>query len=219
MKTSTLFVAAAVSLQLLLSFHQAEGLFFTSLALLPFGALASLGGLAAIKVAIAMKLLGHLGWFKVSRYGVGLRASIDNQKFPERLVPAPPKSKGLFDGPSIKVPVNILPYVLGVPFKKATTFKLPGKDFVLRADQSAKLASSHSSYTSHGAAGIDGTKWSFLQHAGNLKTPLVNVDDRKKVSYKVRVRSKYLRIRALAVGASLLPNLLSCRGRGRLRQV
>ncbi|CAN7942065.1 unnamed protein product, partial [Ixodes hexagonus] len=79
--------------------------------------------------------------------------------------------------------VAILPYVLGVPFKKAP-FKLPGKDFVLHADQSANLAASHGSFSSHSEAGVNGPKWSFVQHAGNLKTPLVNVDGRKKISIK-----------------------------------
>lgn len=183
MKTSTLTCATAVVVQTLLYYDSAEGLFLGTLALLPFSALASLGGLAGLKLAIAMKLLGHLGWWKVSRHGVGLRASIQNDKLPERFVPEPPKPHhGIFGGPTIRVPLALIPYFLGGHGKKWSPFKMPGSDFALLVDHSGNLDSSKVKFRSRSSAGVDGTKGSFLQASGNLKSPVVNVAAKKIVA-------------------------------------
>ena len=77
MRLSTL--VAAVFLALLVA-QTTDGLFLTSLAMLPISAITSIGGIAGLKLPMAMKILDMLGWFKVSRYGVGLRAGIESSK-------------------------------------------------------------------------------------------------------------------------------------------
>ncbi|KAH7981236.1 hypothetical protein HPB49_022486 [Dermacentor silvarum] len=44
-----------------------DSLFLSSLTLLPISAIVSLGGIGGLKLAIAMKILGMLGWWDVSR--------------------------------------------------------------------------------------------------------------------------------------------------------
>ncbi|CAN7986000.1 unnamed protein product [Ixodes hexagonus] len=187
MRSTTLYAFAFVLLNVILPCHEAGAFFLTSLALLPLTSIIGLGGLAGLKLAIAMKILGHLGWWNVSRYGVGLRTSIENDKLPEPVGPLPAKPQGIFHGlhgPTIKIPVALLPYFLGGHFKSPGFFKLPAKDFSLLATQNFHLDAHKLKLSSQGAAGVNGVKESFVQAHGNLQSPLVNVDARKKATLK-----------------------------------
>lgn len=185
MRSTTFFAFAAfVLLNIVLPCHEVGALFLTSLALLPITSIIGLGGLAALKLAIAMKLLGHLGWFNVSRYGVGLRTSIENDVLPNPVGPLPPKPQGFFHGPTIKIPVALLPYFIGGHFKSPGSFEFPAKDFSLLAKQDLHLDSHKLKVSSQGAAGVNGVKGSFVQTHGNLQSPLVNVDSVKKATLK-----------------------------------
>ncbi|KAG0436207.1 hypothetical protein HPB47_018079 [Ixodes persulcatus] len=184
MRSITLYAFAFVLLNVILPCHEAGAFFLTSLALLPLTSIIGLGGLAGLKLAIAMKLLGHLGWWNVSRYGVGLRTSIENDKLPEPLGPMPPKPHGLFHGRTIKIPIALLPYFFGGHFKSPGSFTLPAKDFSLLARQSFHLDGHKLKLSSQGAAGVNGAKGSFVQAHGNMESPLVNIDARKKATLK-----------------------------------
>ncbi|XP_077514399.1 uncharacterized protein LOC144125150 [Amblyomma americanum] len=183
MKPTLLFAVAAI---LVLTLPQeADSLFLSSLALLPVSAIVSLGGFVGLKLAIAMKILGMLGWFDVSRYGVGLRASIDDDKLPDRVVPLP-KPRNIFPGPTISVPVAMLPYFIGGKFKGPSAIRLPVKDFMMLANQSVQFDSPSVRFSSDGAASVKGTKGSSLHASGKLKSPLVNVEARKTAMLRGR---------------------------------
>ncbi|KAL3243794.1 hypothetical protein MRX96_047379 [Rhipicephalus microplus] len=109
MKLATLVATAFLAL---LVAQNANGLFLTSLALLPISTITSIGGLAGLKLTIAMKLLDMLGWFKVIRYEKGLQAGIESNKLPDRVV-LHAEAKDIFPGPTISFQVAPVPYLIG----------------------------------------------------------------------------------------------------------
>ncbi|KAH9362008.1 uncharacterized protein LOC144171555 [Haemaphysalis longicornis] len=174
-----------VAVLVLVSLEGADALFLSTLSLLPISAIVSLGGVGGLKLAIAMKILGMLGWWDVSRYGVGLRASIENNRLPERVVPLP-KPQSIFSGPTISVPIALLPYFIGGRLKSPTSIRLPVKDFVLLANQSARFESPKVKFSSEGSATVKGTKGSQVHASGEFRSPLVNVEAEKTATLRGR---------------------------------
>ncbi|XP_064482486.1 uncharacterized protein LOC135395176 [Ornithodoros turicata] len=179
MKTSFLIAAAFLILTCLLGVE----------APLPsaLGTVIALGGAAGIKLAVAMKILRYLGFFDISRYGVGLRASVENEALPETVVPAPLRSPGLGSGPTISVPVAVLPFLLGQGItdkvaKKKEGVNSIGQDFRLEASQSASWDDDKFKISEHGDASLDGSKGAAVQFGGNLRSPIVNADTLQKAS-------------------------------------
>ncbi|KAH6943809.1 hypothetical protein HPB50_027492 [Hyalomma asiaticum] len=175
----------AVAFLALVVAHTAEGLFLTSLALLPLSAIASVGGIAGLKLALAMKVLDMLGWFSVSRYGVGLRAGIESSKLPDRVVPRP-KPQGFFSGPTISIPIAAVPYFLGGGIQKPLSVRLPIKDFVMLANATTDFDSPKVKFSSGGTASVKGNKGSSLHVSSSLKSPLVNMEARKRATIRGR---------------------------------
>lgn len=184
MKPSTLLTAAILALYVS---GGADALFLTSLALLPITAITSLGGIAGLKLAIAMKILGMLGWWNVSRYGVGLRADIESNKLPDRLVPLP-KPKSIFSGPTISVPIAALPYFIGGRVQKPLTVRLPVKDFVMLANATTRFDSPKVMFSSRGSASVRGNKGSALHASETLKTPFLNMEAQQAATLRVSSR-------------------------------
>ncbi|KAH7981584.1 hypothetical protein HPB52_000014 [Rhipicephalus sanguineus] len=162
----------------------ADSMFLSSLALLPISAIVSLGGVGGLKLAIAMKILGMLGWWDVSRYGVGLRASVESNKLPERVVPLP-KPQSVFSGPTIPVPIASLPYIIGGHHMKPVPVRLPAKKFFLLANQATRFDSPKVKFSGNGFASGRGTKGSMVHASGDLKTPLINVEAEKTATLRV----------------------------------
>ncbi|KAH6946616.1 hypothetical protein HPB50_014207 [Hyalomma asiaticum] len=163
----------------------AESLFLTGLALLPISAIASLSGIGGLKLAVAMKILGMLGWWDVSRYGVGLRASVESNKLPARVVPFP-KPQSLVSGPTIAVPIALLPHIIDGHYLKTVPVRLPAKNFFLLANQTARFDSPKLEFSGDGFASVRGTKGSMVHASGELKSPLVSVEAKKTATLRGR---------------------------------
>ncbi|KAL1428881.1 hypothetical protein MTO96_016636 [Rhipicephalus appendiculatus] len=176
------FVAAILVIGALPS---ADSLFLSSLALLPISAIVSLGGVGGLKLAIAMKILGMLGWWDVSRYGVGLRASVESNKLPERVVPLP-KPQIVFSGPTIPVPIALLPHIIGGHHVKTVPVRLPAKKFFLLANQATRFDSPKVKFSGGGFASVRGTKGAMVHASGELKTPLINMEAKKTATLRGR---------------------------------
>ncbi|KAL3226856.1 hypothetical protein MRX96_048903 [Rhipicephalus microplus] len=182
MKLSTLVATAFLAF---LVVQSANGMFLTSFALLPISAITSIGGIAGVKLAIAMKLLDRLGWFKVSRYGVGLRAGIESNKLPDRVVPRP-DPKGFFSGPTISVPIAALPYLIGGARQKPLSLRLPVKDFKMLANATTNFDSPKVKFSSSGSASVKGDKATVLKASSALKSPFVNVEGKHAATIRGR---------------------------------
>ncbi|KAH7942736.1 uncharacterized protein LOC119399581 [Rhipicephalus sanguineus] len=181
MRLSTLVAAAFLAL---LVAQTTDG-FLTSLALLPISAITSIGGIAGLKLAMAMKILDMLGWFKVSRYGIGLRAGIESSKLPDRVVPRP-KPQGIFSGPTISVPIAALPYFVGGGLQKPLSVRLPIKDFKMLANATTDFDSPKVKFSSSGSASVNGNKGSMLQASSALKSPFVNLEGKHAATIRGR---------------------------------
>ncbi|KAL3252698.1 hypothetical protein MRX96_054846 [Rhipicephalus microplus] len=172
MRLPTLVATAFLAL---LVAKTANGLFMTSLVLLPISAITSIGGLAGLKLAIAMKLLDMLGWFKVGRYGVGIRAGIESNKLPDRvLLRAEPKDT--FPSPTVSVPVAAVPYFIEGSMQKPLPVRLSVKDFKMLAKATSDFDSPNVKFLSSGSAYVKGNKGSVLQASSDLKNSLVNME-------------------------------------------
>ncbi|XP_065287360.2 uncharacterized protein [Dermacentor albipictus] len=182
MKLSTLLTAAVLGLYVT---GAADALFLTSLALLPITAITSLGGIAGLKLALAMTILGMLGWWNVSRYGVGLRAGIESSKLPDGLVPLP-KPKSIFSGPTISIPIAALPYFLGGRVQRPLSIRLPVKDFVMLVNATTQFDTAKVNFSTRGSASVKGIKGSALHASGTLRSPLLNVESQQKATLRGR---------------------------------
>ncbi|KAH7971648.1 hypothetical protein HPB52_001146 [Rhipicephalus sanguineus] len=164
----------------------ADSLFLSSSALLPISAIVSLGGVGGLKLAIAMKLLGMLGWRDVGRHGVGLRTSLERNMLPDRAIPIPGPRRA-FSGTEISVPNALLPHIVttGRYLKTVPVHLPPGKLFLL-ADRSSRFDSPQVRFSADGFASVRGTKGSTVHASGELKSPLVNVEAQKTATLRGR---------------------------------
>ncbi|KAL3230334.1 hypothetical protein MRX96_023390 [Rhipicephalus microplus] len=168
MKLSSVTVVIAAIL-VIGAMPSADSMFLSSLALLPISAIVSLGGVGGLKLAITMKLLGLLGWWDISHYGVGLRASVENNKLHARVMPKP---QILFSGQVVPVPIALLPHVVGGPRVKTA----PGSSFLPKHSscwQIKLLALIHpkSSFPVRASLASGGTNGATVHASGELKTP------------------------------------------------
>ncbi|KAL1468269.1 hypothetical protein MTO96_041597 [Rhipicephalus appendiculatus] len=157
MKLSTLVATAFLAL---LVAQTTNGLFLTSLALLPISAITSIGGIAGIKLAIAMKLLDMLGWFKTRR------ASSPAPQSPCLLLRCRTSSGG--------------------GKQKPLSVRLPIKDFMMLANATTDFDSPQVKFSSSGSASVKGNKASVLQASSALKSPLVNVEGKHAATIRGR---------------------------------
>ncbi|XP_075725655.1 uncharacterized protein LOC142767578 [Rhipicephalus microplus] len=163
----------------------ANGLFMTSLALLPISAITSIGGLAGLKLAIAMKLLDMLGWFKVGRYGVGIRAGIESNKLPDRVV-LRAEPKDIFPGPTVSLPAAAVPHLIEGSMQKPLPVRLSVKDFKMLAKATTDFDSPNVKFLSSGSAYVKGYKRSVLQASSDLKNSLVNMEGQHAATIRSR---------------------------------
>ncbi|XP_075725653.1 uncharacterized protein LOC142767576 [Rhipicephalus microplus] len=182
MKLATLVATAFLAL---LVAQNANGLFLTSLALLPISTITSIGGLAGLKLAIAMKLLDMLGWFKVIRYEKGLQAGIESNKLPDRVV-LHAEAKDIFPGPTISFPVAPVPYLIGGSMRKPPPVRLPLSYFKMLANATTDFDSPKVKFLSSGSSQVKSNKGSLLQASLDLKRPLVNLEGKHAATIRSR---------------------------------
>ncbi|KAL3252696.1 hypothetical protein MRX96_054844 [Rhipicephalus microplus] len=146
----------------------------TSLALLPISAITSIGGLAGLKLAIAMKLLGHA---RLVQSGP-LRS-----RYPSRHR----KQQAARPSRAARRAKRHLPRPHGIPYRllrcrtlsrgsmqKPLPVRLSVKDFKMLAKATTDFDSPNVKFLSSGSAYVKGNKGSVLQASSDLKNSLVN---------------------------------------------